>query len=435
MRTFLSGPALGCLVAGLLWLNACGSESPAGGDAAATPGEASSTSPTVPADGGTPSGDGADASATAFTADGGGDGGDPPAGLLPCGTVFCREDATCVSGACELPACVGYHVPGDYATVQAAATAIGPAGGTICVGAGTFAEDVFVNGQSPVVVQGVSAAKTTVRSLYLASSVTVKGLSTSAPSTISPGLDVTLSNVRLATETGTALVVGANGGGAVGKRIRILASQIAGASGGIRFENAYDKNELFTIDRCDVSSPQGPAIWMNELTSSIANSPVRLSVENSWIHDSREGLLFTAPRGCTSCPYPNTSTSDAISLVNDTFTSNGTAVRAATERPGTPTLRIHNSLFSKSTLAISVSNGIDAQASHNLLFGNATNYEGIVDGPSTIKADPKLDGATPPRPGPGSAARGAADLARAPARDYWGRARGATADIGAVEGN
>jgi hypothetical protein len=433
-RPSVSGPALGCLVAGILWSAACGSESPAGGDSA-NPSEASSTSPTAPQDdGGSKSGDGADGAATQ-TADGAADGGDPPDGLVPCGAVFCREGATCVSDACELPTCTGYHVPGDYATVQAAASAVGPGGGTICVGAGTFAEDVFVSGQNPVVVQGISAAKTTVRSFSLSGSVSVKGLATTATSSISPGLDVMLSNVRLAASSGTALVVGTNGGGVVGKRIRILASQIAGASGGVRFDNAYDKNDLFSIERCDVSSPAGPAIWMNELTSSLANSPVRLSVENSWIHDSREGLLFTAPRGCTSCPYPNTPTSDAITLVNDTFTANATAVRAATERPGTPELRIHNSLFSKNTLAVSVSNGIDAQASHDLFFANTTNYEGVVDGPSTVKADPKLDGTTPPRPGPGSAAGGAADPARAPARDYWGRARGAAADIGAVEGN
>ena len=167
-RTSLSH--LGCLLGGLLSVAACGSES-SEGSAPADPGPTTSASPSTPAvDGGSERGAGDDGGGGGAQPDAG---GEPAGALVPCGAVFCREGATCVSGACELPSCTGYRVPGDFATVQAAATAVGPGGGTICVGAGTFEEDVFVNGQSPVVVQGISPDKTTVRSFYLASNVVV----------------------------------------------------------------------------------------------------------------------------------------------------------------------------------------------------------------------------------------------------------------------
>jgi hypothetical protein len=72
---------------------------------------------------------------------------------------------------------------------------------------------------------------------------------------------------------------------------------------------------------------------------------------------------------------------------------------------------------------------------NNALFGNTANYYGMaVDGPGYVKSDPLLDTTvTPPRLGQGSPARGAADPGHAPAKDFWGRTRGQSPDIGAVQ--
>ena len=352
---------------------------------------------------------------------------------MKCGSVHCREGASCVSGACELVGCVGVTVPGDYATVHAAASALQAAGGTICIGAGTFREDVsVVTGSTAINIQGVSPEKTTVRSFALQGIVTVRGLATTA--TVQADVySATVSNVRFTSSTGYALEVTTNG-------ITIKASTVAGQHGGIHIRNAnHTLDDLATIattlDGCDISGGTESAIELDEPSSSTVNPPVTLAVTNSWIHDSKVGLFFSGDDGCPGMPCPNkgSSVSDAISIVNDTFTGNATAVLATTVRDGPQTLGYFNTLIVNNAFGVSV-NGLVTQVNgNNLLFGNTTNYLGATDGPGYVKNDAHLDSASPPNPALGSPARGAADVARAPATDYWGRPRGSKPDIGALQ--
>jgi hypothetical protein len=359
---------------------------------------------------------------------------DAGSAAMKCGSVFCREGASCVSGECELVGCTGATVPGDYATVQAAASALQASGGTICIGAGTFAEDVFVvTGPTPINIQGVSPDKTTVRSFSLQGIVTVKGLATTA--TVHADVySATMSNVRFTSSTGYALEVSTNG-------ITMRASTVAGQHGGIRIRNVNHTIDDLTpvatmLEGCDVSGGTESAIELDEPTSSTANAPVTLAVINSWVHDSKVGLLFSGDDGCpgTSCPFKASGVSDAISIVNDTFAGNATAILAMTVRDGAQTLGYFNTLIVDNALGVSVTGLVTQVNSNNLLFGNTTNYFGATDGPAYVKQDAHLDSASPPKPGPGSPARGAADAARAPATDFWGRPRGSKPDIGAVQG-
>ncbi len=412
----------------LVLFTACGSN--AAGDARSGAIDAG-VSPSSP--GSAPAGDG-DAGLGSSPSSSSGDGGGATDPVL-CGAAACRDGTTCVSGACELPGCSGYQVPGDYATVQAAATALQDVGGTICVGAGTFDEHVFLNARKPVVVHGVSAAKTTVRSFGLGGQVEVKGLATTETSTATSATKVSFAHVKLASTTGAAFLLNGNVGGRQAQDVRFFASTIAGGDHGIHVKNAQSGDDRVTVEACDLSTKTGSALWLEELTSSQANPPVTVTVTSSWIHDSPTGVLLSAVRGCNSCPYPNTAVTDAIQLVNDTFTTNAVAVSVSTERLGTSRLDVHNTLFVKNGLAISASSAVVVATGNNLFFGNATNYEGVVDGPATLKVDPLLDGAAPPRLGATSPARGAGDETRAPPKDFWGRARGASVDLGAVEAN
>jgi hypothetical protein len=70
---------------------------------------------------------------------------------------------------------------------------------------------------------------------------------------------------------------------------------------------------------------------------------------------------------------------------------------------------------------------------NNALWGNTTNYDGgAIDGPGYVKQDCAISG-TPPAPGAGSPCLGAGDATSAPDHDYFGHARTAPVDIGAVE--
>lgn len=77
----------------------------------------------------------------------------------------------------------------------------------------------------------------------------------------------------------------------------------------------------------------------------------------------------------------------------------------------------------------------DVTHGHDALWGNASNYAGsATDGPGTVKADCLLDTTGPaPALGPASPCRGVGDPTQAPPLDFYGVARGAKVDLGAVQ--
>jgi len=76
----------------------------------------------------------------------------------------------------------------------------------------------------------------------------------------------------------------------------------------------------------------------------------------------------------------------------------------------------------------------EVTSTHNALFDNAANYAGMaVMGPGYVSANCDLDDGEPPTPGAGSPCVDAGSVDDAPPLDFWGMARDAHPDIGAVE--
>jgi hypothetical protein len=307
---------------------------------------------------------------------------------VACGGGYCRADEQCSNGACVVT-CKGSTVPGDYATLGEALTALTQTDATICLAAQTYDEtaSAYSTQGKALTIIGPPAAKVT--SLSVAgdySSVTLRGFSA------------------------TMLQFGATSSVDV---IGVRASTVL-------VENAQKGAMLF--DGCDL----GDASHMYGLQ--VQPGPgVSISVQNTWIHAASScGVYFYA--------YPQ-ATGSSLSLVSDTFVGNVTAIDFETASGST--LTYANDIIANNTgVAVYLSGVSSPTHDNNLVYGNATNYGGTaVDGVGYVKADPMLDNGTPPAPKSGSPARGAADAAKAPKTDYWGSVRGGAPDLGAVQGS
>ena len=109
------------------------------------------------------------------------DGGPIATARVACGGTFCRADQACTAGRCAF-ACAGTQVPGDYATLANAISALSPTGGTICLKAETYAESVSITGTAgkSLTIIGTNAADTKVGTITVGTgydTVTVRGTS------------------------------------------------------------------------------------------------------------------------------------------------------------------------------------------------------------------------------------------------------------------
>lgn len=323
-----------------------------------------------------------------------------------CGGRPCYAGQSCVSGVCSFTSCTGANVPGDYATIQAAIDALtaGGASGTICLAAQTYAETLSISTGS-ISMQGVSAGQSIV------TGITVDYAS---------GLgDVTFNASGLSIGS-VIFYSGANPG--TGSSVIT-----ACALGSLSIEAGYE-NLSVTLDGDDISAGKtGTAIDIM-----LGNCGVTLEVENSYVHDSAYGLDFTL--GVDSY-YGASST---ITLLNNTFAANTTAVSTpsgCTVCGDVPNVNYFNNIFVNNGLAVDTEAYEDTTYGNDALFGNTTNYAGIAKaGAGYVTTDPLLDAkSTPPGLLAGSPCRGAGDPSRAPPHDFWGRPRGSTPDIGAVQ--
>jgi hypothetical protein len=386
-----------------------------GGDGAPSSGQDGSAAST--GDGGTSSGADGSVSSEAGSSDSDGgsssgadasDGGSvsPPAKV--CGGQPCYTGQSCVSSACTFNGCTGSQVPGDYATVQGAVNALSAQGGTICLGAKSFSENVTVNvaaGKS-LTFQGASPTTTTVESLYSTSAgtVTVKGIG--------------FGYVR-ADGSGTASVFHASD-------CKIAApTQVEGVY-------LYSADNMFltaTLDGLDVSSSSGAAVYLYAGTGSYSSTAMTVTLTNSYLHDSNVGA-----QASTYAAYNNEPANLTFNVMNNTFVNDQTALELSAGPTGF-SASYFNNVFTKNALAITTNQTTTSGFGDNALFGNTTNYGNYaVDGTGYVKSDPKLDtSATPPALLAGSPCLRAANTKYAPAGDFWGDARGAHPDIGAVQ--
>ena len=392
--------------------------------------------------------DDAAASLDAATADAGGDAAIESGAVdaaTSCGANPCRDGQTCVAGACEYEACAGQKVPGDYATLSAAIAALASTGGTICLGASTYVETPSTNAYqlgAPITIQGVSAAKTIVqveRLLYVDASadLTIRGVALSKIDEPDGGVDNYRGPLSYFSPNGSTLTVedsavagNSNEFGAAilfsGGALTVRASTLTGTTRGAVW--VFASNGTVLLDGDDISSPNGPAVYVEDSGTSGTWTP-KVTVQNSYVHDSASGISYddaTSYGGLLNA---------TIVLESDTFVHDTTAIDLSGSEKSKVTLTYFNDIFAQNGTAVSIVTATPATVTSgfNLLFGNTTNFAGsALDGPSDVKADPLLAG-VPPAPGAGSPALGAGDPSHAPPNDYWGAPRGASIDLGCVQ--
>lgn len=340
--------------------------------------------------------------------DGGKEGGGGDAGQggprIPCGPTFCRSDAKCVSNACTYD-CTGTKVPGDYATITSAVTALAASGNdvTICLGAIQAGESVSISSTAatPKALKIIATAPllTTLGSVSVStgfSEVTLVGFGTSSTMTVQGAPKVTLKGLKLSSASSYAL-------------------QVRGSS--------LTTPSTVIVDGCDISSTtaSGYGVYVDNSLS----APFNVSITNSYIHGAQYGLYLAG-----------TNPSLGLTILNNTFDKAQYAINLT----GAPTAVVSyvNNIISNSTMVgVTVQTGMTGIThSNNALFGNVTNYAGIaVEGTGYVKTDCQLDMVTGvPQTKAGSPCRGVGKPEGAPAVDFWNASRGSKIDLGAVQG-
>lgn len=340
--------------------------------------------------------------------EGGGDGGadsGPGSPRIACGPTFCRSDAKCVSNACTYD-CTGTKVPGDYATISSAITALAATAAdvTICLGAIQAGETVSISdvGAHNKALKIIATAPllTTLGSVTVSSGfseVTLVGFGTSSTLNVTGAAKVNLRGLKLQSTSGAALQ--------------------------IRTTSGVTTPSSITVDGCDIgsSTTSGYGVYVD----STYTSPLAVSVTNSYIHGGTYGLY-----------QYGSSASLTMKIVNNTIDKAATGIYLSGS--GTAAISYVNNIISNSTM-VGVNVGASLTGithSNNALFGNVTNFAGsAVDGAGYVKSDCQLDMATGvPQTKAGSPCRGVGKTDGAPAVDFWNASRGSKVDLGAVQG-
>ena len=341
-------------------------------------------------------------------ADGGGEGGEGGAGgpRIACGPTSCRSDQKCVSNACTYD-CTGTKVPGDYATITAAVTALGAAGNdvTICLGAIQAGESVSISSTATtpkaLTIIATAPLQTTLGSVSVSSGfseVTLVGFGTSSSMIVAGAAKVTLRGLKLSSPSSTTL-------------------QLRGSS--------LTTPSSVIVDGCDISSTSVTSSYGVYVDGSLT-APFDVSIRNSYIHGGQYGVYLTG----------TTNPQIKLSILNNTIDKAQNAIYLA----GAPTAAVSyvNNIISNSTMvAVNVTSGMTAVThSNNALFGNTTNYSGVaVAGAAYVTADCQLDtSAGVPQTKSSSPCRGVGKVEGAPPVDYWNASRGPKIDLGAVQG-
>lgn len=329
-----------------------------------------------------------------------------------CGGKRCRADQACVAGQCTFP-CQGSQVPGDYATIQAAVSALSPVGGTICVKAGTYNENLTIAPALALNLIGVSQDVVTV-----AGSVTFN--SNSGSGTIAMRGFTVLKGVFV-TDTNAAHPIAL-----VGMRLR---NTTAGSNAhAVRVTRTYNA-PIVTLDGNDIAgSATTVAVQVTDSSASSSYAAVTVNVHNNYLHDSLRG--FEGILGGTNY------SKSTLSLKANTFADNTSAV-VVTASNKSMALSLFNNIITQNQNGIDINTDSNSTITHgnNLFFGNVTNFMNTaVPGAGTVYTDPQLDFAIiPPDPTLSSPVIGAGSVNQSPAVDYWAEPRDQTPDIGAVE--
>jgi hypothetical protein len=394
-------------IGAMLLCVACAADGSAGANTGFTQGEGG-TDQQGDGQGGTKAGEGGASSGQGEGGAGGGgeggagpgvDGGGGGTAAVPCGTSFCRADQTCSGNVCQASACAGPSVPGDYATISAAITALANTGTdvTICLKAQTYPSSTFAiadsaNHQKSFKLVGVSADATIIQG-----SVTL-GTGFASASISNVTIDGGQSSYALQASSASTTFT-------------LTASRLRGSS----VTSLYNFGTI-TFDGVDVQPAQnnGYAIQISAPSGSSASHFV---LKNSYLHDCAYGVYASSVQ--------------TVDVMNNTILNCQNGIYGG----GSGTLNYWNNVIAKS-----MGNGVNIQSpvtvthGNNALWGNMTNYAGLaVAGAGYVTSDCNLDTHSPPAPGAGSPCKHAGDVTHAPAVDYYDVTRSSPVDIGAVE--
>jgi hypothetical protein len=333
--------------------------------------------------------------------DGGASSSGGPAPRVSCGGTFCRSDQQCIAGGCAF-SCTGANVPGDYATLQSAVTALAAAGtdATICLKAQNTAESVSVSdpgnhGKSLKII-GVSGDKSVLGSVSVASGFSevylvgfgvTAGVNTAAQKVVLRGMKISSTNY--------------------GVQARALSS---------------GPSSLVTIDGCDIT---GGANYYDIYVDNTYSYPFTVQVVNNYIHGGYYGLYAYGAGSQLN-----------LSIINNTIDAAKYGLYLAPSASSSVITYTNNIISNNQQFAVHLNTGLTATHTNNALYGNVNNYSGnAVDGTGYVKLDCNMNITTPvPETKPGSPCRAVGDMAKAPAADYWNAPRQIAADIGAVQG-
>jgi hypothetical protein len=331
---------------------------------------------------------------------------------IACGTTVCRADQVCSAGKCAF-ACTGATVPGDYATVQEASDALAATGqdATICLGEKSSVEaQVFVrdpgNHGKKLTIVGLSANRSKIVGEVIWAGgwgvLEVRGVGFTGPG------------------NGSAFEapLWAHPG-----KLKFVASRFEGLTG--LYAGGGSGTAEIAVDGCDFAVGQGYGVQANSSGNSASPAALKLTVENSYLHDCGAALsVSTSGTGTMNVRFVGNSVVGCGAGI-DVGLTGGDGVSAG----------YTNNLITGANTAISVKGSAKVAHGRNALWGNTTNYAGTAaDGVGYVKADCLLDKSGPaPTLGVGSPCRGAGDPATATSTDFYGTPRGTTIDIGAVE--
>jgi hypothetical protein len=357
-------------------------------------------------------------------------GGQPGTETASCGGTVCRSGSTCVMNRCEYT-CTGVRVPGDYATIQEAATAIQTDGGTICLSAKTYTESVSLSPQKPLTLVGLAESATIIEGgiTLQGDELTLRGITVRGTS--SPALRAT-SHKRLTIESCTFRASSSSGTVSLTSGANTITSSkfLAETSGTALAFVAYAPSQSLTLENSDLAASSvgdGTAFLLSSpySTSTIA----KVEVKNSYFHNAKVGLSVS-PGGASRYL-----TADVL-LVNNTFERLSTGV----DYYGAKAPSYYNNIVTECDLGISINASTSAPTNredhgNNVMFKNTANFGGFATpGLRYLTTDPMLDTSkSPPAPKAGSPTVGAGDTSKAPPKDFWGKPRGPSVDIGAVE--